>query len=206
MAVDRRQRCQLVKRHPHERVQAAARATARQCGYSRLMSERQNDAQRDQPPLDHLAEEAIAGRLQELLDEVPELFARYDTVFAVGPASDSPAAEDQLHPLGHLPWTHAGYSWAGAGDHALTYQALRDRGTQPSVGHYSLLRGVLEGSATTRWILEPAESAERIARGVAAERYSYGFFQHDTTESRDTASYGNRPITSSRARSAPVRY
>jgi hypothetical protein len=142
---------------------------------------------------DELTEEYINRRLHELLGGVPALFARYDDVLAAGPATGSLAADDQQHPLGHLPWTHAGYAWAGAGDHANSYLALRSAGTQPSVGHYSLLRGVLEGAATARWILEPTVSAERIERGAAAELHSYGYllnFERSAARNADIEAVG----------------
>ncbi|MEA2621881.1 MAG: hypothetical protein QOH61_791 [Chloroflexota bacterium] len=65
-------------------------------------------------------------------------------------------------------WPLASTSWAVAFDHAYTWLALVTRAElQPSWTHYTLARAILEGSATTLWLLDDAlTSVERRDRAV----------------------------------------
>ena len=115
-----------------------------------------------------------ATKLARTLDRLDGLRSREHAATLAGAQPDSGAAAIRARSSGRYVEPSACGFLSVAGDNLLTWRVVIRAGVQPAYGHLTLLRTAIESAVNARWLMDPRlTSAERIARGLAAERASY---------------------------------
>lgn len=94
-----------------------------------------------------------------------ELAHRSEMLLRLPASPSSPARQDEGRPLGYLPLTMSATALSFAKDHLLAWRKLQRGGGKPDFAHVTVLRSMLEGAVTCRWVLDPSNTSdERILR------------------------------------------
>lgn len=112
---------------------------------------------------------------EKVFEPLERLEARHHQLARDGPAAGSRAARDGRTELGRLAWD-LGLAAAVIGvDHLVAWRMLRLRGGfQPTVAHWTMIRGAIEGVSVARWLCDRSiDASERIRRAAGVQLDDY---------------------------------
>jgi hypothetical protein len=119
--------------------------------------------------------EAMQKAFEKVFQPLEHLEARHRQLARNGPEAGSRAARDGRTKLGRMAWDLGLAASVIGVDHLVGWRMLRLRGGfQPTVAHWTLIRGAIEGMSVARWLCDRSIDAnERIRRAAGVQLDDY---------------------------------